>query len=216
MAVRLTHIERMGKGYVAIFDNGARVYARAGIGGLWHAGANDVTQGVTQPPPDPPDPLDPQPMGSAFKWPFPDSAITGGVNGPNEFRSSVRPTHTGRDYGMPPAVGGAPLRAIGDGVVHIAYHDRMSPFGGGHEVQINHGRLPDGQVYFSFYSHARAGSVRVRAGQPVKQGDHLSDLGTTGNSTGNHLHFSITRGNAFTFIDPRVFMRAFNPNNEVL
>jgi murein DD-endopeptidase MepM/ murein hydrolase activator NlpD len=41
-------------------------------------------------------------------------------------------------------------------------------------------------------------------GQKVYTGDHIGDLGTTGNSTGPHLHFEVTRNGSF--VDPQAWL----------
>jgi bla regulator protein BlaR1 len=50
------------------------------------------------------------------------------------------------------------------------------------------------------YRHLKNGGFSVKAGDLVKSGDEIGLMGSTGNSTGSHLHFSITR--AGEYIDP--------------
>ncbi len=85
--------------------------------------------------------------------------------------------HTGQDF----AVGiGEPVRAVGAGRVV-----RVSCGGGfGMEVLVQH---PGG--YYSQYAHLAA--VTVDQGDKVRTGQWLGQAGTTGNSTGPHLHFEI-------------------------
>ncbi len=45
---------------------------------------------------------------------------------------------------------------------------------------------------FSSYLHLREGSVRVKEGNKVTRGDHIAEVGNTGDSYGAHLHFQIT------------------------
>jgi murein DD-endopeptidase MepM/ murein hydrolase activator NlpD len=47
---------------------------------------------------------------------------------------------------------------------------------------------------FSHYAHLKQGSVRVKAGDTVKRGQVIAQLGQTGNSTEPHLHFQLTDG----------------------
>ncbi|MCA9524467.1 MAG: M23 family metallopeptidase [Myxococcales bacterium] len=58
----------------------------------------------------------------------------------------------------------------------------------GNEVAIDHG---NGEV--STFEHLRAGSIRVKRGQRVRQGQMIAELGNSGNSAQPHLHFSIKR-----------------------
>lgn len=58
--------------------------------------------------------------------------------------------------------------------------------GYGNYVVINHGN-----GYSTLYAHMVTGSVVVQAGQVVKQGQKLGTMGSTGRSTGTHLHFEI-------------------------
>ncbi|HNY13205.1 MAG TPA: M23 family metallopeptidase [Candidatus Wallbacteria bacterium] len=57
---------------------------------------------------------------------------------------------------------------------------------GGNHLIIDHG---NGE--YGFYAHMREGSIRVSVGDTVKKGQVIGLLGSTGNSTGPHLHFPI-------------------------
>ncbi|WP_328398908.1 peptidoglycan DD-metalloendopeptidase family protein [Streptomyces sp. NBC_00390] len=83
--------------------------------------------------------------------------------------------HTGQDF----AVGiGAPVRSVGSGrVVSV-----ICGGGFGIEIVVQH---PDG--YYSQYAHLA--SVTVDQGEQVRAGQWIGQAGTTGNSTGPHLHF---------------------------
>ncbi|MEU5956005.1 M23 family metallopeptidase [Streptomyces sp. NPDC047525] len=85
--------------------------------------------------------------------------------------------HTGQDF----AVGiGAPVRAVGEGRV-----ESVSCGGGfGIEVVVSH----EGG-YYTQYAHLAA--VTVDQGERVSPGQWLGQAGTTGNSTGPHLHFEV-------------------------
>lgn len=52
----------------------------------------------------------------------------------------------------------------------------------------------DGQVYETVYAHMRSGSRTVKVGDKVKQGQLLGFMGSTGDSTGQHLHFELHKG----------------------
>ena len=49
---------------------------------------------------------------------------------------------------------------------------------------------------YAFYAHCKQGSIAVREGNRVKQGDVIAHLGNSGNTSEAHLHFQIMRGPA--------------------
>lgn len=85
--------------------------------------------------------------------------------------------HEGTDYAV---AGGTPVRAPADGVVVLATPLTVR----GNVVFIDHGR----GVYSAFY-HLSA--IDAQKGQRVKAGDAVGKVGTTGFSTGDHLHWSM-------------------------
>lgn len=80
--------------------------------------------------------------------------------------------------------GGTPIRAADKGRVVLA--GWYGPYG--QAVIIDHG-----SGMSTLYGHARSGSVRVRSGEVVQRGQVIAGVGSTGWSTGNHLHFSVRR-----------------------
>lgn len=79
--------------------------------------------------------------------------------------------------------------------------------GYGNYVTISHGQSGS-KYYQSMYAHMS--SVVVKSGQYVKQGDVIGYVGTTGYSTGNHLHFEIhtsSNGKTFTPVDPEPYVK---------
>ncbi len=88
--------------------------------------------------------------------------------------------HKGIDISAP--AGTAILASDGGTVI---YADWMSGYG--NLVQIDHGN-----GYVTYYAHCSA--LYVSVGQPVTQGDMIAAVGSTGNSTGNHLHFEVRVG----------------------
>jgi len=108
--------------------------------------------------------------------------------------SHVWQLHTGTDL----AGGGcgAPIRAAHAGVVTYAGWNGSW----GYYVQLDHG---DGTG--SGYAHIQAGGIGVSIGQQVGPGQQIAVVGSTGQSTGCHLHFIIrVNGNV---VDPVPFMR---------
>lgn len=93
--------------------------------------------------------------------------------------------HHGVDFAEP---GYHEIKAIAAGEVSRSY--RSTSYG--EVVFIVHNI--SGQTYESVYAHMRPGSRRVYVGQKVKQGQVLGIMGTTGHSTGQHLHFELHKG----------------------
>ena len=87
--------------------------------------------------------------------------------------------HKGVDFAAPR---GTPIMAAGDGVV-----ERAGPYGSfGNYVRIRHA-----QGYKTAYAHMHAIRKGVRAGARVRQGDVIGTVGSTGRSTGPHLHYEV-------------------------
>ncbi|AHI56929.1 murein hydrolase activator EnvC family protein [Listeria ivanovii] len=94
-------------------------------------------------------------------------------------------SHKGQDI----AAGGAvTVSAAASGtVVFSGFGASGSGYGGyGYVVKIDHGN-----GFQTLYGHMRAGSLKVVAGQQVSQGQPIGIMGSTGQSTGQHLHFEI-------------------------
>ena len=87
---------------------------------------------------------------------------------------------------------GKTIVAAADGVVVFAgFGQYGSGYGGyGNVVCINHGKSSDGNTYMSLYGHM-AQTPSVSTGQTVKAGQTIGFIGSTGQSTGPHLHFEI-------------------------
>jgi len=85
--------------------------------------------------------------------------------------------HKGVDYAAPH---GTPIKSAGDGKVVLAGRKG----GYGNTVVIQHG-----QRYRTLYAHMQGFAKGVRNGSTVKQGQIIGYIGTTGLSTGPHLHY---------------------------
>ncbi len=59
----------------------------------------------------------------------------------------------------------------------------------------NHVIIDHGNGFDTLYGHMLSGSVNVRQGQQVKKGDIIGYVGSSGNSSGPHLHFEIRQNN---------------------
>ena len=113
--------------------------------------------------------------GSGWQWPVPGYYTITSTFGNRIHPITGRPNnHTGTDIGAP---GGTPIQAARGGVVTIStYH-----YSYGNYVVVQH----DNGIS-TLYAHMR--SRAVSEGDVVEQGDVLGYVGTTGSSTGNHLH----------------------------
>jgi murein DD-endopeptidase MepM/ murein hydrolase activator NlpD len=88
--------------------------------------------------------------------------------------------HEGTDY---PAAHGTPIKATGDGIVVRAGWDTEY----GNVVDIKH---PNAVI--TRYAHTQA--LFVKAGDVVQQSQVIATVGSTGRSTGPHLHYEVIRG----------------------
>jgi murein DD-endopeptidase MepM/ murein hydrolase activator NlpD len=101
--------------------------------------------------------------------------------------------HTGQDFAAPV---GTPVRALADGVVIFAAYDGAY----GNKIAIQH---EDGLV--TWYAHLSA--YEVAEGDKVQGGQLIGRVGSTGNTTGPHLHLEIRPHNADP-VDPLPWLRA--------
>ena len=116
--------------------------------------------------------------GGMFAWPAPSYTRIS-----SDYGTRMHPTlhvekfHSGIDLAAP---GGSPILAAYNGtVVAAAYSTSM-----GNYVMIDHG-----DNLYTIYMHASA--LYVSKGQTVSKGQKIAAVGTTGRSTGNHLHFGV-------------------------
>ena len=117
-----------------------------------------------------------------FQWPLPQSYTITSWFGYREdpFTGEIA-YHSGTDIGAP---GGTPILAAADGSVTIA--NAIDSWGGGYGYHI---KISHNDTFDTLYAHCS--SICVTVGQEVKQGEIIGYVGTTGNSTGNHLHFEV-------------------------
>jgi murein DD-endopeptidase MepM/ murein hydrolase activator NlpD len=122
--------------------------------------------------------------------------VSGGVSTPYRASGSMWSSgyHTGVDF---IASSGTSVKAVGAGTVHSAGWSGSY----GNEVVIQHA---DGT--YSQYAHLS--SLSVSAGQSVGGGDQIGLSGSTGNSSGPHLHFEMRTGPSYgSDIDPLAYLR---------
>jgi murein DD-endopeptidase MepM/ murein hydrolase activator NlpD len=135
-----------------------------------------------------------------IQWPFPTGVpITSGFGGRQVAGCSFCSTnHQGVDF-APGA--GTPIHVIAAGtVVKVQAHDG----GFGNDVWVEH--EVDGKQFTSVYGHMQDNSFQVMQGQQVEVGDVLGLVGSTGNSTGPHLHLEVHLDGVP--VDPLVWLRA--------
>ena len=119
---------------------------------------------------------------------FLDYPVAGRVTSPFGYR--IHPIygyyglHDGIDFG---AGCGAPMRAVADGTVVSAYYSSVY----GYRLYVSVGRV-NGNSLVAVYNHAS--SYRVGVGDKVTRGETVGYVGSTGWSTGCHLHFTILQG----------------------
>lgn len=130
--------------------------------------------------------------GGMFTWPCP-----GYTRISDEYGMRMHPTllvekfHNGLDLAAP---AGTDILAAYDGTVVAAdYNESMGNF-----VMIAHG-----DTLYTIYMHASA--LYVSAGDTVSKGQCIAAVGTTGRSTGNHLHFGVRRNGEY--VDPMEYLQ---------
>lgn len=108
--------------------------------------------------------------------------------------------HGGTDFAAP---GGTEIHAMADGIVtNATYH-----YSYGYYVMITHGTADDGNTYATLYAHMNSAPL-VSAGQAVTQGQTIGYVGTTGYSTGNHLHLEMRVNGVRTSVLPYISYHA--------
>lgn len=125
-----------------------------------------------------------QPSVSAFTWPCPSSRRVTSDYGPRQSPTAGASSyHKGIDIG---ASYGADIVAAADGTVVFAGYSNSA----GNYVTVSHG----GGLY-TVYMHCS--SLNVSKGQSVSRGQVIAKVGSTGISTGNHLHFGVSLNGSY-------------------
>lgn len=118
---------------------------------------------------------------------------------PGYYKATTYGGHTGYDIPTNRNIG-VPIIAMADGVVvgcQNGWNSSMGYYGMasyGNYVTIDHGRTPTGNTYITLYAHMVR--TAVSNGAHVKQGQVIGYAGSTGNSTGPHVHVEIKRNNS--------------------
>ena len=130
--------------------------------------------------------------GGMFTWPAPSYTRISDEYGNRQHPIlGIQQFHNGLDMAAP---GGSSILAAYDGkVVAATYSNSM-----GNYIMIDHG-----DSLYTIYMHASA--LYVSKGAEVSKGDKIAAVGSTGRSTGNHLHFSVRlNGN---YVNPWNYLR---------
>jgi len=111
----------------------------------------------------------------------------------------IRKHHNGVDYA---AAIGTPVYAVADGKVIFSGPSSIKasngePGGGGYIIKIRH--RVEGKWISSSYMHLNKGSLKVRKGEIVTEGQLIANTGNSGASTGPHLHFEIQNGKEYVW-----------------
>ncbi|MBQ4159807.1 MAG: peptidoglycan DD-metalloendopeptidase family protein [Clostridia bacterium] len=129
--------------------------------------------------------------GGQLGWPSTSRGTITSEFGTRTFRG--RPdNHTGIDIAVPQ---GTPVLAAEDGVVLVS---GWSKSGYGNYITINHGSIT------TLYAHNSV--LQVNAGQTVKKGQQIALAGSTGNSTGPHIHFGVIDNSTGKYTNPRPYI----------
>lgn len=103
----------------------------------------------------------------------------------------------------------AAIVAAADGTVIVAENNTQgSTYPNGPQTYGNYVVIDHGNGYYTLYGHMKYDSIIVKNGDTVTKGQKIGVMGSTGFSTGNHLHFEIRQGDSFntaTKIDPEQF-----------
>lgn len=141
-------------------------------------------------------------MSKTFIWPTNTKRITSPY-GPRKhpITGKTQSMHHGLDIADP---GTRPIYAAADGVVSRSYLSASY----GEVVFIKHDI--NGNTWETVYAHMRSGSRNVKVGDRVTQGQTIGTMGSTGQSTGQHLHFELHKGlwniNKSNGVDPEKFL----------
>ncbi|MGV6803731.1 MAG: DUF5930 domain-containing protein [Ruegeria sp.] len=128
-----------------------------------------------------------KPVHSSFRF-------TSGFGYRRDPKTGGRRMHKGTDFAAPT---GTDIFATADGVVtHAGWQS-----GFGKLVKIKHAFGIE-----TYYAHNT--NIRVKVGQRVSRGDHIADMGSTGRSTGTHLHYEVhVNGKP---VNPMTYIKAAN------
>ncbi len=120
------------------------------------------------------------------------------------FQNTNTCAHNGIDFGLPT---GTPVYSIAYGKVISSEIGALGSItaGNGNYVIIGYDPNNDGKYeYYALYAHLDSRSVAK--GDIVNPGQEIGKVGSTGNSSGPHLHFSISKDNIVSYVDPTSYL----------
>lgn len=138
--------------------------------------------------------------------------VTSGFGNKEEFRTSA---HGGMDISGNGKIGEIPVIAVQDGTVveavdgfnSVGYYGCKDGGGWGNHVIIRHN-----DKLTTVYAHMAKGTLVVKKGDTVKQGQVLGKIGSSGSSTGPHLHIEVWEGTSSSArTAPSEYLDANNP-----
>lgn len=131
--------------------------------------------------------------GGKLQWPL---TINGTISSEFGYRidpiKKVNKLHKGMDIAAPK---GTPVLAADEGTVILA--SWVSGYGNAVVIDHNNGLV-------TWYGHMSA--ISVSEGDTVKRGGKVGEVGSTGDSTGNHLHFEVRKDGGDTPTNPRPYL----------
>lgn len=136
----------------------------------------------------------------------------GSYTSPFGYRASTGTYH----YGIDIATGGTvavnasaagTVRVAANGCADVGFYGSTCNSGWGNYIIVTHSAA-NGQVFETVYAHLK-GALSVSVGQKVSQGQRLGTMGSSGSSTGQHLHFELHKGmrsGSSTAVDPMPYI----------
>lgn len=204
----------VSRAYVCNGGGGGSNGGGSGSGGTSVAGSGGSSSGSA---------ASPGAASNGFVNPVPGSCRSSGYGSRRDPFRGTRKFHDGSDFAAP---NGTPLRSAFSGTVVRA--GRMSGYG--YAVVVRRDNA-DGSATFALYGHMCCGrgtrlgrsSIKARVGDRVSAGEVIGQVGTTGRSTGPHLHMlmrQVPRGAASSYRNPNAsafFTRRYaaNPENYI-
>lgn len=95
---------------------------------------------------------------------------------------------------------GEPVYSIADGeVIFVGWW-------GGNAIKLKH-ELPDGSVFYTFYTHLLDNTTRFKEGDRVDAGEQIAEMGSSGYSTGPHTHLEIHENKIGNHTDPIAWLK---------